>query len=497
MTSSTPLYRCSELRRIEMAAADQPLMQRAGQAAAELVRRLSPRGPVLVLVGPGNNGGDALELARQLHEWHFEVHTVFIAAPKSLPMDAADAWQRFCAAGATSQMSIPENPRWALIVDGLFGIGLSREVAEPYASLIRSANALARRDACPVLALDCPSGLDADTGKLFGAAIRASHTISFISGKPGLFTADGPDHCGRIFLDSLALDVEAILPAPGRTISRSLFANQLAIRQRNSHKGNFGSAGILGGNSGMVGASLLAARAALRLGSGRVYVGLLDRNAPAVDGQQPELMLRAPESLFAAPLTALACGPGMGALPADAKWLETASQLDIPLLLDADALNLLANDDELQTTLATRHAPTLLTPHPAEAARLLGCDVATVQAERVQAAQELATCFKALVALKGCGTVVAHPDGPWFINTNGNPGLATAGSGDVLTGLVVALLAQGWPAQESLLAGVHLHGLAADRLVEQGEGPIGLTAGECINSARRCLNEWILAAREY
>ena len=241
----------------------------------------------------------------------------------------------------------------------------------------------------------------------------------------------------------------------------------------------------------MVGAALLAARAALRLGSGRIYVGLLDGHAPAVDPQQPELMLRSPEALFTTALTALACGPGMGTRPADGKLLKTACEMEIPLLLDADALNLLATDRGLQSALHSRRAAVLLTPHPAEAARLLDSDVAAIQSDRVLAALEMAARFKALVALKGCGTIVASPDGQWRINTNGNPGLATAGSGDVLTGIITALLAQGWPAREALLAGVHLHGLAADRLVNQGSGPIGLTAGECIDSARHCFNEWV------
>ena len=177
--------------------------------------------------------------------------------------------------------------------------------------------------------------------------------------------------------------------------------------------------------------------------------------------------------------------------------LEKACKLELPLVLDADALNLVAGEGELHVALATRHspsAPTVLTPHPAEAARLLECGVVTVQADRLGAALELAAHFNALVALKGCGTVVATPDGAWFVNTSGNPGLATAGSGDVLTGMITALLAQGWPPLDALLAAVLLHGCAADRLVAQGCGPVGLTAGELIDSARGCLNAWISGA---
>lgn len=494
--TSIPLYRSADLRHIEAAAADQPLMQRAGRAAADLATAIcAKRGAsVLILAGPGNNGGDAFEVATLLRQRFFDTHVVFVGSAKDLPMDAADAFRRFGDTGGSTIPAIPDGLRWSLIVDGLFGIGLKREIGEPYAGLIRRANALAARDGCPLLALDCPSGLDADTGKLYGATIRASHTITFIGAKPGLFTADGPDHCGEISIDLLDLAPQTLTPASGHSISRRLFSTHLKARPHNSHKGSNGDAGVLGGAPGMVGGALLAARAALRLGSGRVYVGLLDEHAPALDLLQPELMLRTPTRLLATGLTALACGPGMGVSHEALVLLENACQLELPLVLDADALNLVAGEGELHVALATRSAPTLLTPHPAEAARLLDCDVATVQADRITSGLELATRYKALVALKGCGTVVASPEGAWFINTNGNPGLATAGSGDVLTGFVTALLAQGWPPLDALVAAAHLHGSAADRLVAEGCGPLGLCAGELIDSARHVLNRWISGA---
>jgi hydroxyethylthiazole kinase-like uncharacterized protein yjeF len=496
-----PLLLASDLRHVEATAADQPLMQRAGRAAADLAATIClDRGAlILVLAGPGNNGGDAFEAARLLRERFFDTRVVFVGKAKDLPMDAAEAFQRFVEAGGTTLPEIPsltDARRWSLIIDGLFGIGLKREITDPYAGFIRSANALAVRDGCPLLALDCPSGLDADTGKLHGATIRASHTITFIGGKPGLFTAEGPDHCGVVSVAPLDLDVESIVKNPGRTIDPCLFTAQLKPRPRNSHKGSHGKAGILGGAHSMTGATLLAGRAALRLGSGRVYVAMLDENAPTVDILQPELMQRTPEALLATDLTALACGPGMGNSHEACALLEKAFKLDLPLVLDADALNFVAAKTELHLALGARTAPTLLTPHPVEAARLLGCDVGTIQADRLTAALKLATRYKAYVALKGCGTLVASPDGTWFINTTGNPGLGTAGSGDVLTGFITALLAQGWPPFKALLAAVHLHGIAADHLVAQGCGPIGLTAGELIDSARYGLNQWISSIRE-
>jgi hydroxyethylthiazole kinase-like uncharacterized protein yjeF len=494
---SAPLYLAADLRSIEAAAADQPLMQRAGLAAADLASALcSDEGAaILVLAGPGNNGGDAFEAACHLRRRFYEVSVVFIGDTKKLPTDAAAAYQRLLGTGGSTLPGIPENTRWSLIIDGLFGIGLQRNVSGQPAELAFAANALATRDRCPLLALDCPSGLDADTGQLRGATIRASHTISFIAGKPGLYTGDGPDYCGRVSIAALGLNATEISPASGAIIGRDLFATYLQPRARNSHKGSHGNAGILGGASSMVGAAFLAGRAALKLGSGRVYIGLLDAQSTEFDPLQPELMLRQPESLFAAGLTALACGPGMGSSHQAVVLLDEACALDLPLVLDADALNLVAEEGNLQVALASRSAPTLLTPHPAEAARLLDRDTADIQTDRITAALEIASRYNAHVALKGCGTIVATPDGRWFINTTGNPGLASAGTGDVLTGFITALLAQGWPALEALLAAVHLHGAAADELVAAGTGPTGLTASELIDSARSCFNHWINGAR--
>lgn len=489
----TPLYRSPSLRDIETACAAQPLMQRAGSAAAEWAAELvaDQSFPVLVLAGPGNNGGDAFEAARLLRERFMDVRLVFAGDPAGLPADARAAHGRFVAAGGSVLAAIPDVERWGLIIDGIFGIGLTRAPEGIYAEWIAGANALAVRHRCPLLALDCPSGIDADTGPHRGLAIRASHTITFIAGKPGLYTGDGPDHCGSIRVACLDLDAPAVTPPNGHLVDCSLFAGHLLPRPHNSHKGSYGSAGILGGAHSMVGAAFLAGRAALKMGTGRVYVGLLDPNGPTLDPMQPELMLRRPEGLADAALTALACGPGLGSSLQANELLDRAIGLQIPLVLDADALNLISFENSWQDLLPGRQAPTLMTPHPVEAARLLDCDVAEVQADRIAAATEIAWRFEAMVALKGCGTIIATPKGHWWINTTGNPGLASAGTGDVLTGILLALLAQGWPAQAALLAAVHLHGAAADSLVAGGTGPIGLVAGELIDAARRLLNTWV------
>jgi hydroxyethylthiazole kinase-like uncharacterized protein yjeF len=263
----------------------------------------------------------------------------------------------------------------------------------------------------------------------------------------------------------------------------------LQPRTRNSHKGDYGSVGIIGGDHGMVGAALLAGRAALKTGSGRVYIGLLARDPHLVDPEQPELMLRtADEVLKLGHLTCLAAGPGLGQMPDAAFYLGVALESPLPLVLDADALNLVASGTRLAETLRARKAPSLLTPHPAEAARLLGTSTREVQNDRVGAATTLAARLRSLIVLKGAGSICAAPDGTWHINTSGNPGMASAGMGDVLTGIIAALLSQGVEPKAALLAAVYLHGAAADHAVTGGAGPVGLTATETIDAARSLLN---------
>ncbi len=482
----TPILRSPALRAVETrhAGAEPPLMARAGAAlAAEIARSLpDAEAPLLIVAGPGNNGGDALVAARLLMERGVAPAVVLAGDPLRLPPDARAALDAWRAVGGEILDEIPER-RWALAVDGLFGIGLTRPVEGRAAELIDRINRLG----CPILAVDVPSGLCADTGRVLGVAVGASRTLTFIAGKPGLYTLDGPDHCGEVGIDTLGL---AIDDPEGCLIAPALFQTHLRPRPRNSHKGSFGSAGIVGGAPGMAGAALLAARAALGLGAGRVYVGMIE--ALPVDPMQPELMLRTPGDTLGL-ATALAVGPGLGDSAQALAQLRHAIAAPLPLVLDADALNLLAAHPVLFAKVSRRGTPTILTPHPAEAARLLGTSTEAVQADRVAAALALAGRSQALVALKGCGTIVARPDGRWHVNASGNPGLATAGSGDVLAGMIAALLAQAWPAEAALLAAVHLHGRAADDLAAAGTGPVGLNAGEIIGAARAHLNRWIAA----
>jgi len=496
-TALAPVYRVSEVRRIEAAAAGIPLMERAGAAAADVARVMANErgGTVLVLAGPGNNGGDAFVVARALRDAFFDVVVVFRGDPAKLPPDAAAAHRAFVAGGGVTVAAFPESFDGSLIVDGLFGIGLARPLAAADAALVAQANASGK----PILALDIPSGIDADTGVPLGPAIRAHATATFIALKPGLLTGDAVDLCGDITVHSLGLDAEAITPAIGHRLDwHSLAAAlpaALSRRARNVHKGTFGTLGIVGGAEGMVGATLLAGRAALHSGAGKVWIGFVADPHPAIDWGQPELMLRSAAEVLESAPDALVCGPGLGTLSASKAIVAQAIASPAPLVLDADALNVIAADSTTFAAVAARRAPTLATPHPAEAARLLGATAAAVQKDRLAAAQALAAKLNAAVVLKGAGSVLAYPDGSWDINATGNPGLASAGTGDVLAGIAGAMLAQRIDAATALQLAVCLHGAAADACVAAGSGPLGLTAGELIPMARTLLNAAALRQR--
>ena len=485
-----PIFRMAELRRLEAAAHGQPLMERAGLAAADVARTMlgARDGSVLVLAGPGNNGGDAFVVARRLRELFFDVAVVFRGDLAQLPADAGDAHRAFVGAGGSTVTDIPPGWRGSLIVDGLFGIGLARPLAAEYASLVERVNG----SGIPILALDVPSGLDADTGAARGPTIRAAATATFIALKPGLLTGDGIDCCGELSVHALDLESEAMAPATGHRLDwTSLAADLPAVltrRTRNVHKGSFGTLAVVGGADGMIGAPLLAGRAALHAGAGKVWIGFVAGNPPSVDWGQPELMLRQAGQVLAAGANAIVCGPGLGTAPSAKALLVRAIAERVPLVLDADALNAIAVDPALAVALAQRKAPTLATPHPAEAARLLGTDTAAIQADRLGAAQALAAKLRAAVVLKGAGSVLAYPDASWDINASGNPGLASAGTGDVLAGFAGAFLAQGLDAKTALRLAVCMHGAAADACARAGRGPLGLTAVELNDAARKLLN---------
>ncbi|MEO5700476.1 MAG: NAD(P)H-hydrate dehydratase [Casimicrobiaceae bacterium] len=490
------ILRAADIRGVEAEAVSSgvSLMERAGLAAAEVARTLADgAGSVLVLAGPGNNGGDAFVVARHLRAWFFDVTVVFAGDRTRLPADAAAAYAAFLDAGGTPCADLPRQWRGTLIVDGLFGIGLTRPIDAPYAGWIAWANA----SGIPVLALDLPSGLDADRGHAIGPAITARATSTFIALKPGLVTGAGIDRSGTLYVHDLGLGPVVRARGPGHWLTWPALAHDLPgplqRRQKNVHKGTFGTLGIIGGGEGMIGAPLLAGRAALRTGAGRVRVGYAARTHPAADFGALELMVNTAKAVLDAGADVLVVGPGLGATAATAALLRRALEADVPLVLDADALNLVAKDAGLRRTLTDRHGATLLTPHPAEAARLCGTDTKSIQADRLGACLELAHTLGAHVVLKGAGSIVASPEGSWAINASGNPGLSAAGSGDVLAGMAGALLAQGLAPHDALRYAVCLHGAAADALVGRGRGPVGLVASELGDAARALVND---AARE-
>ncbi len=492
-----PLYSVAQIRAIEQAAQSHlppgTLMRRAGEAASTYALEVLgglPTGRILVLAGPGNNGGDALEVAANLANLGANVDVVHLAGPAPSP----ETLHALARAQASRARFVPDLADWhgcCLVVDGLFGIGLARPLAGEARALVERTHGMT----CPVLALDVPSGLDADTGSVIGpdgAAVRATHTITFLGNKPGLHTGDGCDHAGRVHVNRLGAEGLHTEGARARLNAPVLFAGCLAPRRNNSHKGTYGDVAVLGGARGMAGAGILAARTALYAGAGRVFVAAVDGGA-GLDPLQPEIMFRDAPGFDFDGRTVVA-GPGMGDSAGATHLLSKVIDGMGPLVVDADALNLCAASPDLAARLAAHDGEVVVTPHPLEAARLLGVTAAIVQADRLENARELAQRLDAVVVLKGAGSVIARPDGDVAVNATGNPGLATGGTGDVLAGLVGTLLGQGWPAWEAALAGTWLHGAAADRLVASGIGPIGLTAGELPRAIRAELNALVADA---
>ncbi len=452
--TSWPLFDVAGTRAIEQAAAasmpPHTLMQRAGLASARLALAIAPHARTAwIACGPGNNGGDGLEAAMHLAQWGKRVRVTWAGDESRAPADARTSLARARAGGVEFADEPPAG--FELAVDALLGIGSARPLE---GRMAQWAAAMAAGDA-PVLAIDVPSGLDANTGA--GNAVRATHTLSLLTLKPGLFTAGGRDASGQVWFDDLGVDPSgrepvALLPA----------APHASPRAHDSHKGRFGDVAVVGGAPGMTGAALLAASAALFAGAGRVFVGLLDGGSVPVDASRPELMFRGVESLdFASMSVACGCGGGDAVRAVLPRVLSTAHAL----VLDADALNAIAADPQLQEQLRARGRrgrPTVLTPHPLEAARLLSLSTAQVQSDRIAAAKQLAERFACACVLKGSGTVIASPGRPASINPTGNGLLATAGTGDVLAGMIAARLAAGAAAFEAACDAVFEHGRVAD-----------------------------------
>ena len=487
------LYRAAQVRELDRAAIEDfgipglTLMERAGAGAFDLLCHAWPGArDILVICGTGNNGGDGFVLARHALGAGMQVRVLQLGDPNRIQGDALASRRAFLEAGgeAAPFAGLPESAD--VIVDGLLGTGLERELSGDWRRAVEALNDFP----APVLALDIPSGLHADTGRILGAAVRADATISFIGLKRGLFSGMGPDCCGRILFDDLAVPAgvyEAEQPSARRAQWR-LQSGLLGRRRRTAHKGDFGHVLVIGGEQGFSGAARMAGEAALRTGAGLVSIATRPEHAALLGAVRPELMCHGvADATQLGPLlkrvTVIAIGPGLGQSSWARALLGRVLDTGLPLVVDADALNLLALEP------ATRDN-WILTPHPGEAGRLLGLASSEVQADRFRSVESLQDKYGGVAVLKGAGTLVRGGCArPVAVCTDGNPGMASGGMGDVLTGIIAGLLAQGFAPEDAATAGVCLHAAAADRAAQAGER--GLLAGDLMPELRMLLNpDW-------
>jgi NAD(P)H-hydrate epimerase len=488
MGDNTGFYSAAQLRELERRAiaagvSGYTLMQRAAAAGfRELTRRWPKTHSLAVVCGSGNNGGDGYEMARLAHAAGMTVR-VFQVSEEAAREEAAQARKAWLADGGKVEPYRNQSLAADVIVDAIFGIGLSRAPEGPAQAAILAINAAHDRGA-GVLAVDVPSGLDADRGGAPGDAVRADLTVTFIGRKLGLHS----DLAGQVVFDSLQIPPQVCdgVPAAAAGLTPDYLKQVLPRRRRNAHKGDMGHVLIVGGDESMGGAALMAASAALRAGAGLVSVATRALHCAALTAAQPELMCHAleePRKLrgLIERATVLAIGPGLGRGEwGRAMWAQaqTASQ---PLVVDADGLNWLA-DQGLEGP--AQREDWVLTPHPGEAARLLDRSTAQVQADRVAAVQALRKTFGGVAVLKGAGTLVQGE--ALALCPHGNPGMAVGGMGDVLCGVIAGLMAQGLGCEVAARAGVLAHALAGDRAAAAGER--GTLPGDLLNELRPLLN---------
>ena len=480
---STADVRLIDRRAIEGGTSGYALMERAACAALAAARARFPDSlRWQVVCGGGNNAGDGYALARLAAGEGIAVAVLAVVEPARLTGDAATAYRDFSAVGEARPFAGVLDPEATLLVDALLGSGVARNLEGPFAEAVDALNA----HPAAVLALDLPSGIDGDTGAVLGHAVRADMTVTFVGLKRGLFLGRGPEHAGELRYDGLGIPAacfEGIRPAL-RRLDAGDPARRLPSRRRDAHKGDFGHVLVVGGGPGMAGAARLAGEAALRAGAGRVSVAAAPESAGAIVGGCPELMchaIREPAELGALleQATCVAVGPGLGTAAWSRALFAAVLDAELPLVADADALNLLA-------CAPRRRDDWILTPHPGEAARLLGCTPAAVQADRLAALAALGRRYGGTVVLKGAGTLVSAAGQPARICPYGNPGMASAGMGDVLTGVVAALRAPGLARDNAAALGVTVHALAGDRAA--GAAPRGLLARDLIANLRVCVN---------
>ena len=485
------------------------LMRRAGETVYQYLIERWPnvkKGTLQVFCGAGNNAGDGFIVAALALQKGLSVQVITLKDPDTLTGNALKAWGMYQDLGGQAQMwrcdmGILDIDANTVVVDALLGTGLQGEVSNAYCLAITLIN----RSGLPVVCVDIPSGLSADTGENCGAVVRADATISFIGLKQGMFTAEGVDYCGQILFSDLAIPktvYEAVAPSVYR-ISGDQLAAQMRIRKKTAHKGNHGHLAIIGGNKGMAGAVIMAAKAALRSGVGLVTVITHPDHLSCIHTACPEVLVMSAETepqqlaAYLSEKDAIIVGPGLGQNDWAKNLLKQVWLQSKPVLLDADALNLLASamakPDEIWVR--TQNATPVITPHPKEASRLLHCHVNEVQKNRFKSIEKLSYILNATVVLKGAGTLVRHEQ-KTYICTDGNPGLAVAGTGDILSGVIGSLLAQKY---EPLLAskmGVWLHATAGDDCVST-DGVVGLMATDLPDKIRARLNALMMKKQSF
>jgi NAD(P)H-hydrate epimerase len=488
------IYRASQVRKLDQLAIanyelpGSTLMERAGKACFDmLVKRWPNAKRVAVLCGTGNNGGDGFVIARLLKEAGIEVAVYQAGDKQKIGGDALVARNALINAGVEIEdYKHGGLSQWDIIVDALLGIGIEGNVTGVWLSAIQAIN----RSGRPVLAVDVPSGLHADTGCVMGDAVKSAMTVTFIGMKQGCFTADGPEYCGVIQFDDLSVPQEIYeSTAPSaRRLDTGFVTKLLRKRPRNAHKGHFGHVLVVGGDLGMSGAVRLAAEAAARVGAGLVSIATRVDHAYQINLTRPELMCHAAEDTSdLAPLlekaSVVAVGPGLGQSDWAKDILAAVLETELPLIVDADALNLIA---ARLVRIPDQKHNWVLTPHPAEAARLLECDVNKIQSNRFEAVMELHQRYGGAIVLKGAGSLVTSEDFSIDITTSGNPGMASGGMGDVLTGVISGLAAQRISLKDAAKIGTFIHSEAADRAAKYGER--GMMASDLMGHLRHLVN---------
>lgn len=483
-----PVYTIEQVRELDRSAiqdygiAGYMLMERAAHALFAAISQQYPSAKSLCIVcGAGNNAGDGYVLARLAQQAAWTVHVLAVVAPENLRNDAATAYQDYVASGGTVAAFTEQLPVADLLVDAVLGSGLARALEGMFKVAVEAINAYPK----PVIAVDIPSGLNGNTGQALGGAVKADLTVTFIGLKQGLLTGQARDYVGNLVFADLALPIEVVqqVPAQAEILTLSLLKEWLPKRARCAHKGKFGHVLLVGGQAGMAGAIRLAGEAALRTGSGLVSIASHPAHAAWLNMTRPELMVSAIETAIdldglLEAKSAIGLGPGLGQSEWSKQVWAAALTTKLPLVLDADALNLLAQTKQQRSTW-------VLSPHPAEAARLLACTTSDIEQDRFAAVQALQRQYGGVVVLKGAGTLVADEQG-LYVCLAGNPGMATAGMGDVLTGAITSLLGQGLSLTEAACAGVLIHALAGDQAAQQGER--GLIASDVLNHLREFVN---------